>query len=406
MLSYSRKPTGKGRAMKNVYLFFVVFGCSSLCYSHDGITPEKALGSYENYLRSVRSISFHSEFRDRNAAKSNVFANGLSQKWKIDFEGRRLRMITQRVVENPKTGSDRARTSQYNESLITSGALQQISVNADGVTVHGFTSYLNSPKDYWKNHLGLLYLSYPFGYLQDGREYRHVPDLIRRASRKVVSQRGESCSLVVLTCETEEYALSIQLDPSKGWMADRLEFERTVSPKGDIRPDYCLYAVDRSSDHGGVWLPDLYHCKVSEPAGRQKLPENIRIVDGKIIIVPKGSRVGTDAIERPKATLIAEVTLSDVDLSPLHDSDFQLQTNIPNGTRVSMQDALHLEFVWRDGKIVPVTAETLEALRNSRFVGGPGSRRFWLVTNVVLLVALISCFVIRRWRKARARMVS
>lgn len=113
------------------------------------------------------------------------------------------------------------------------------------------------------------------------------------------------------------------------------------------------------------------------------------------------AEVGTDVIEKPKNTLIAEVTLSDIDLSPLRDSDFQLQTDIPNGTRVSMLDAHHLEFVWRDGKIVAVTDESLKALANSKFFGGPGSRRFWPVVLGTILFGIVLCLTIRRRWKVR-----
>jgi hypothetical protein len=377
----------------------LVFCCSAFGRSQDVPTPERAFHSYEAYLKSIRNLSFHSHFRDRVAEKSDVFTNALSQEWKIDLEGKRLRVTTRRASTDSKTDSGEAWVKQYNEALVTPLATHEISVDADGATVTGFISYIETPNNYWETKTGFGYLSYPFGYFQDGREYRYIPDMIEGASKSVASENEEGSSLVVLTCETEEYEFHIRLDPAKGWMADRIEFARGAPTGEAARPDYYLYTVERASDQGGVWLPDLYHCRVSRPAGRHKLPKNVRIVDGKYIIVAGSAEMGADTVEKPKSTLIAEVTLSDVDLSPLRDSDFQLQTNIPDGTRVSMQDAHHLEFIWRDGKIVPVTAESLEALRDSKFLGGAGSSRFWLVMSTLFLLALVLCLSIRhRWK--------
>ncbi len=38
------------------------------------VTPEDAARSYEKYLKTVRNISFHSDFKDRIAEKSSVVA--------------------------------------------------------------------------------------------------------------------------------------------------------------------------------------------------------------------------------------------------------------------------------------------------------------------------------------------
>lgn len=374
---------------------------ASLCHSEEAPNPEGVFSSYKTYLKSKGHVSFRSHFRDRAAEKSDDLTNALSQEWKIDFEGRRLWVTTRRVIEDPKTKSDKAQATQYGESSVNSIATCHISVDADKATVTGFMSYLQTPKDYWETETGLGYLSYPFGYLKDGPRYRFIPDMIEDASKSVSSKNEGRASLVVLTCKTGEYEFNIRLNHAKGWMAEQIEFTR-IAPTGEGgRPDYCLYTVENSSDHGGVWLPGLYRCRVSQPAGPHKLPKGARVVDGVIEIVAGDAKVGKDSIETPKSTLIAEVALSDIDLSPLRESDLQLQTAIPDGTRVSMLDAGHLAFMWRGGKIVPVTAEALAALGNSRFFAGPGSRGFWVIINVVLIAVLSSCFLFRHWRRAR-----
>ena len=375
--------------------------CScSLCCSQEPVTAEHAFESYEEYLRSIRSISFRSGFQDRNAEKSDVFTNALSEDWRIDFEGRRMRRTTRAVIDNPVTESDKRRVSTYFEALLTPRVQYGISAHVDTKTAHAVTSYLEIPKDYWQTQTGFGYLSYPFGYLKDGREYRYIPDMIREASKRAVHEEGESSALVVLASETEEYELSIGLDPSKGWFAERIEFTRTTPAEDAARPEYCLYTVEHSSNHGGVWLPDLYHCRISRRAGKHKLSGGVRVVDGAFVVVTGDAEIGTDTVDKSKSTLIAEVTLSDIDLGPLSDSDFQLQTTIPNGTEVSMQDAHHLDFVWRDGEVVALAEESLEALRDSKNLGGPGSPRFWAVAVGVVFLAFVVYLVIRGGRKA------
>jgi hypothetical protein len=386
--------------MNRFGMLLVMLAYSSSCYSEDTVTAEDALRGYEDYFESIRSISLHSRFMDRNAEKSDHFTNTLSQKWRIDFEGRRLWRTTRKIIEDPKTEAEKKLASTYFEALVAPDAHYGISAYVDTRTAYCVLSYLETPQDYWKTDTGLGYLCYPFGYLKDGREYQYIPDMVREASKSILSEEGESSSLIVVAAKTAEYEFDISLDPSKGWFAERIEFTRTAPAEDAARPEYCLYTVEHSSNHGGVWLPDLYRCEISKEAGKHKLGGDVRVVDGKFIIVTGDSEIGTDYIERPKSTLIAEVTISDIELGSLSDSDFQLETTIPNGMEVSMQDARRLNFVWRDGEVVSL-ADELEALRDSEFLGGPGSPRFWAVALGVVLIALILYFAVRGRRKAR-----
>jgi beta-lactamase regulating signal transducer with metallopeptidase domain len=313
----------------------------------DAVTPEVAARSYENYLKTVQSVSFHSSFKDRNAEKSDVYTNSLSQNWWIDFKGRRLRRITKRL--NPNTGKTVVGPrAALNETLLTPKKYYQISADPDTFTAKAFTGYLHEPGDYWKTDMGLLYLSYPFGYFQDGRQDRYIPEMFQNMS---VEEDGSP--LVVLSCKTKECELKIRLDRSKGWMANRIEYSRTVLSKDPYRPNYFLYTVDHASNHDGVWIPDSFRCEVSRPEGKEKLLGDLRVVDGKFIIASGGADIGVDFIEKEKSTLIAEVTLSDIRIAALDDFNFQLQTIVPDGMEVHMQDARQSEFRWLGGKVVP-----------------------------------------------------
>ena len=43
--------------------------------------------------------------------------------------------------------------------------------------------------------------------------------------------------------------------------------------------------------------------------------------------------------------------------APLSDDDFKVSMEIPDGTRVQMDDAPSLSFVWRNGEVVPSDPE-------------------------------------------------
>lgn len=68
---------------------------------------------------------------------------------------------------------------------------------------------------------------------------------------------------------------------------------------------------------------------------------------------------------------------------------FAIDSQIPNGTTVYMQDAPQIQYVWMDGKAVVLTDEV--ALRIARgnhgFMPGPKEPRFWFIFFGIVLMA-------------------
>lgn len=387
--------------MKVVSSLLVVVVICLWSYAQERPTAESVFRSYESSLKSIRGITFDSRCMDREAGQRELFTNGLSQKWKIDFEGKRLWRTTQALNDNIQTESSDRRARVYHEKLLTPDAMHQLTARIDTNVAESFTSYLEVPDDYWATGIGWSYLAFPFGYLNDGREYRYIPDMIRNAPKEVTAAEGDGSPGVVLACRLDECEFRVVLNPSKGWMAERIEFARTPSPGDPGRAERLVYSVARSSSHDGVWLPELYQCEISKPSGKRNLPARVRVVDGALVVVPEGSEMGANSIEIPERTVVAEVALSSIDVGPLSASDFQIQTVVPDGLEVHMQDAQHLFFAWREGGIVPSTDEALRVLGRSRFVAGPGSPRSWAVIAAFLLVPVASYFAIRNWRTRR-----
>ena len=317
----------------------------------NGITPDVAVEHYENYLKTIQSVSLHSVFKDRDSEKSEVFTNSLSQDHWIDFKGKRLRFVVRRldpdngkVVVGPR--------EKVCEVLITPSKLYDIVADPDTFTAEGIVTYRTVLDEHRKQHWRLLYLSYPFGYFQDGKQERYIPKMFENMS---VEEDGSS--KVVLACKTKDYELNIRLDRSKGWMPDRIEYSRKKPGENPCRPNYFLYTVDHASNHNGVWFPDAFRCTVSNPGGKVKLAPHLRMVDGAIVIVRKASSAGRPLPgvgfrEYEKSTVIAEVAVSDIRIGRLTDSDFELKTTVPDGMTVHPQDDWQSTFKWRNGTVV------------------------------------------------------
>ncbi len=377
--------------MKFVCFVVAAFSMSSLCCAEDAHTPVAVLKSYEEYLTRLRIISFSSRFQDRVEEKSAHFTNEVSQTWKLDFAGKRLwRTSDSRVIGDP-SASPSPRSPMYSETLLAPDKLYEVAVDRKSKVAQSFTGFIKIPDDYWSTRTGFGYLSYPFGYIQDGRDYKYIPDMIRENA--ALERQG---SVVVLSCKLKTYDIRIHLNPEKEWMAERIDYTA-----GDVaHPHVSSYTVERSSQHQGVWFPELYHCKSARPAESQKLPPNFRMINGNLVIVDKGSKEGQDFIQKSESTLVSEVTLSNIHFNGLSDADFQLQATVPNGTAVHMQDALHLDYAWLDGQIVPRPNELLIAKSDAKFLGG--SRASWLIfANLAVLFGALLVYTYRKMRKSR-----
>jgi hypothetical protein len=381
--------------MRASWCFVLLFCFSSVGYSQDASDPDSVLASFNAYLASIQNASFSSRFKDRVSEESDAFTNMLTQDWKVDLAGRRLWRRTRETARDSRGDFGNALVSVHNETLLTPSKQHSISADPDTSVAGSFTAFLEPADDYWDKQAGFLYLSYPLGYFRDGGQYQYIPDLVQNT---FITSHG---TMVSLSCQTDEYNLEIRLDSAKGWMPQKFEYTRIKSSMDPKRPDSFLYEVDSSSSHDGIWFADSYHCRTKNPSGERSLPPGLKVVDGKLTIVPADTELGSSAIKQPAQTLIAEVSISDLRFNSLSESDFRLQATIPNGLAVHMQDARHLKFAWLDGEIVPVTDPALLALRKAQFRGGIGSPRLWLVVGNLLLLFSVVCFTVyRRYKRS------
>jgi hypothetical protein len=161
------------------------------------------------------------------------------------------------------------------------------------------------------------------------------------------------------------------LDPTLGFMPVRISY--FCDPKIDrTKPEYFSFDLCVESNHrvGNVFVPEKYVINID---GSHQWYEK------KVIrSIPA------------KETYQGEISKVSFPLS-FSDNDIKITMPIPNYTSVSMQDVLQIDYVWMDGKIVPLTDElAISRIRGHSFMPGVRESRFWMmIFGIILLVLAI-----------------
>ncbi|QDT43399.1 hypothetical protein Pan241w_34990 [Gimesia alba] len=381
----------KGTLLIIIGYFVMHFVFTDTTAAQDGDTALSGRNLYLNYLDQIHQISFTNQNRDRIAEDGDVFTNVISQKWKIDFDKKQVWNVVTKMIGDPQKPNQMKPAPVSSETLLGSALYYSIGVKRDTNTAQSFVSYLEPTKPLWKESVGWGYLAPVFGYLQDGNQYLSISDLL--LDQTEVKQSG---GVTELTCETEAYRLNIRLaTSSKGGMPEQISFTRTKPGENETLKSM-LYTVEQSTEQSGIWLPVKYQCKVETFNQQHQLPKGVRVINGAFVVVSEENSEGEDSIDVPAATLVAEVTLTDIHLDEFSDNEFQIQAKVPNGLGVTMQDAQHLQYAWLDGKIVP----KVDALKNTGgfyFKNGSGMR-WLLIINGLIIVLIVGYFVLSKRR--------
>jgi len=163
-----------------MFCFVLTLTVTSAAESRDIFAPKDACLSYESYLKTFRSVAFSSRFVDRNADQSDTFTNGLAQTWRIDFQRKRIWSCVTSASRAAEVKLDATWTPVYTERLISAESYFDVSADPDSLIATKVASRLSVPKDYWAAQMGLLYLSLPLGFIQEGAEYLYIPNLLLR----------------------------------------------------------------------------------------------------------------------------------------------------------------------------------------------------------------------------------
>jgi hypothetical protein len=340
---------GTSRCVKLVLFSLALIECAADPRVSNAEQSEvaEAVAGYESYLRGIRSASFSSVFKDKFAS-SDTYTNSLAQEWVIDFEGRRLWRRTQRASLDGSALADLS----VSETLTSPTRRYEVSLQSGTGRVRSMTAHRSIPKNYWATETGFLYLCYPFGYLEDD-SLKFIPDLLVNPS--VTTKQGK----VVLTGGVPgDYRITVELSKSKGWMPLRVDWVR-LERQGKHELVASSYVIDESRQVDGIWFPVDYHCTAEHSAGARQLPPGIRVENGitTLQLNEDGSPFGNHYEQCSEMSLVAEVAITNVEFNRATENDLELRADIPNGTKVWMQDDLNQEYVWENGQAMPRNAK-------------------------------------------------
>ncbi|MDR1924839.1 MAG: hypothetical protein LBQ66_10735 [Planctomycetaceae bacterium] len=150
-----------------------------------------------------------------------------------------------------------------------------------------------------------------------------------------------------------------------------ISFRRTQMTGKPPKLDYYSFKIEKYIDAGDTYFPAKFAVEVKIPKGRY-IDED-----------------GDECISRGY-NLIYLYSITDFSINDaVEEIPRTLQTHIPNGTVVHVQDVPQIKHVWIDGKIVPWTDENaLESIRGSRFVPSVREIQFWLIVSGFVLFLL------------------
>jgi len=131
------------------------------------------------------------------------------------------------------------------------------------------------------------------------------------------------------------------------------------------------YEVTRLAQNGGRFIAaEAEVTYVDRPKPVLSAIATEREVDGKVVSEHQPERDAAGKIVMaPERRYLREIVLVRLDFDPRFDeSDFELTQLIPDGTRVNLKDAPHLDYIWQAGKIVPaINSDTLKMAGEAKF---------------------------------------
>jgi hypothetical protein len=223
-----------------------------------------------------------------------------------------------------------------------------------------------------------------------------IPGFLRASKLSVEKDTLEGTAVDVLRGVSGEVEIGLWLDPSLGYTARRIRYEKHGSPRHSQQFD-----VQRFQQQDGLFV--VAEATSTCIDGSQPVLSPIvgeKVVDGKRVEVrnqPARDAKG-NVVVAPERRYLRTVKLVGLDFHPqFSDGDFEISQSIRNGTKVNMRDAPHLNYMWEDGKIVPgLDAEALATARDAQFRAGGGGRWLFRGLSAGVFLVLIGWLLFRR----------
>lgn len=170
-------------------------------------------------------------------------------------------------------------------------------------------------------------------------EVTTISDQLRKGDRLRASRATvDGVETVALSSDGPAFALEVVLIPSKGYVLRRMEYTNLDPKAGQVRKRISEFRDFFPCRE--VWLPRV-GVRTLHKIPTTASPKSVSDTSFDKIITTKFRVQPLRQLEEGEVAAFAEDILG----------------KIEDGTRVTMQDALDLDFEWRGGKPVPVTAE-------------------------------------------------
>lgn len=230
-----------------------------------------------------------------------------------------------------------------------------------------------------------------------------IPAFLRASKLSAKTATLEGTAVCVLKGISEDDEISLWLDPSLDYAPRRIHYKRSSQM---IRESW-QFDVKRFQQQGD--LPVVSEATVTFTAGPQPVMSPVaveKVVDGKTVLEHEPAKDASGkVVMTPKSRFVREIKLVSLDFNPeFGDDDFKILQPIANGTRVHMQDASHLDYMWVDGEILVATdPKALAAARGALLYTGVGVRLFWALLFPAAVLLVVVGWVFYRRRKSSAK---
>lgn len=290
--------------------------------------------------------------------------------WKIRFSGHY-------AFPHPRTGEIEKRTDQ---GEILNRPDLGISIGTYGNNQLGILAYLSPgslPERFgYREFYGVI-----TGRLTGNAELA-LPEILKQSSLSVVPVEAGGQSLVKLTGESVYGAITVWIDPSRNHVPVRIHQRK----KADHRSgNHVLSEIPQK--HGGPMKSCEYEQEVKEWV----------VVQG--VHVPKqvSKRFAAVFPDESQADYVESLTFSDWQFGK--QVTWQPETFIPDGTPVTVDGERHIDYEWREGKVVKkISADTVRGLSAHWFQ--PGS---WIgISTLTLLLLTVSGMAWYWWYRRRS----
>jgi len=278
------------------------------------------------------------------------------------------------VLKHPLDIPDRAADAiSLTEQLVSRERYLQISADPKTSKAVAVSSVMEVSVKDWNRIVGRSFFGALVGYMPLKAEETSLVGLMQSLPLSSEMRDIDGLPMRVLAGQSSKLSIEIWLDPAAQFMPRRIVLD-TADPTVAPYPHYA-YEVNQLRVESAIPFPSSVTISVARSDGSNS------------------------------ETLLRELEVVSAALNgPIGDAKFAIHFPIPNSTRISMEDAPQLGFVWQDGKIIPNSGTgAIKFAEQAQFTPPPpdSGRHFWLILNAVIAIVVLVAIIYRHRMASR-----